>query len=98
MAMSPNNMKIALGVAGVSTAAIATGGIVNAISDKNTSKERTEALSNIKGNSKQARKQRIQINKDFNKEEKSIDYTIGLATAGAIAASGIAGFGLSKML
>lgn len=98
MAMSSLNSKIALGVAGVSGAALATGGIVNAVSDHNLSKERKEALSGVKGNSKEARKTRMQINKDYNKEEKHIDHTIELATAGAIATSGIAGFGLSKIL
>lgn len=95
--MNPLNKKIAFGVAGAAGASLAVGGIANAISDNNLEKERRDTLKGIKGNSKEARKRRIQVNKDFNKEEKSIDHTIELATAGAIATSGLAGVGISKV-
>jgi hypothetical protein len=95
--MNPLNRKIAYGVASASAVSITGGLIANGISDHNLQKERTESLNNIKGNSKQARKARMQINKDYDKEEKSIDHTIELITAGAIATSGVAGIGLSKI-
>ena len=95
--MNPLNKKIAYGVAGASAVALTGGLIANEISDHQLSKERTEALNDIKGNSKKARKARRQINKDYNKEEKSIDHTIELATAGAIATSGLTGIGISKV-
>ena len=96
--MNPLNKKIAFGVAGATAVSLAGGGIANSFSDHKLSKERIEALSTIKGNSSEARKARRQINIDYNKEEKSIDNTIALTTAGAIATSGIAGVGISKFV
>jgi acetyl-CoA carboxylase carboxyltransferase component len=92
--MNPLNKKIAIGVAGASATALAGGAVANVISDNKLNKERKETLENIAGNSKEARKLRRQVNKDYNKEEKSIDHTIELATAGAIAASGLIGTGI----
>jgi len=98
MSMSPLNQKIAIGVAGISAGALGVGTITGAILDKNLEKDRLKSLNSITGNSKKARKARIQINKDFNKERKDIDNRVALTTAGAIASSGITGFGLSKIL
>lgn len=95
--MNPLNKKIAFGVAGATATALAAGGIANAISDHSLEKDRQRTIKNIRGDSKEARRQRIQVNKDFNKEEKSIDHTIELATAGAIAVSGLSGVGIAKI-
>ena len=96
--MDPLNKKIAFGVAGATAVSLAGGGIANAFLDHKLSKERIKTLSTVKGNSSEARKARRQINIDYNKEEKSIDNTVALITAGAIATSGITGIGISKFI
>ena len=92
--MNPLNKKMAFGaVAG--GVALATGGIISHSQDKKLSKEHTEALNNIKGNSKDARKARIQINKDYDKESDNLNLKQNLITAGAVVAAGATGVGIA---
>jgi len=97
--MNDLNKKLAYGIgAGAAVASLGVGMVAGNIYDKKMQKEKISALKSVKGNSKTARKTRIQINNDFNKERKSIDNTVNLATAGAVIVSGGAGIGLSKIL